>query len=289
MIKGNCMSSLHTYTSCITHHIYDLFNRGKPMCLISLITLMMLLNFTMISHATVARFASIESLTQQADYIVKAKVLRQWSEVSKNTPTTIYTYTNVLVEQAWKGDVDKIIQIRQLGGQVDELRLHVEGNAHFKLNQEVILFLKYDIHTNLYFILSLAQGVFYLQSPNVVEQDVLVFQDLQGITLYHHLVQHQSKLNLRLQASHQSYNQSYNHTTQAQHRIKTLADLHAYVMSTQKNLLHKTRLKAPISNKKRAHYNSKSSTPGIHIRKAPRRSLYKIPAQRKSYSPSIRK
>lgn len=93
------------------------------------------------ADATVAYRATIESLTEQADLIVHARVERQWTPKKRGPQGQIYTYTQLATVAVWSGEVRAPLLLVQLGGQIDDLQLKVHGDAELKVGQEVVLFL----------------------------------------------------------------------------------------------------------------------------------------------------
>ena len=229
------------------------------------------------AHATIAPFASIESLTQQADCVVHAQVTKQWSEASDNAQQSLYTYSQVIVKEAWKGHTPTLITIRQLGGKVGEMRLHVEGDAELKVGQEIFLFLHHDPQQDLYFIISLAQGVFYTHSTmmhQVSTHDQVhtedqnhtasiahdeqrsVYQKLQGLSFYNHHI-------------HLSTHSHHIYKTQPQHSY-TISRLKQQVLAVARQSTHLSdatttpkKIKKVIRRAKRRSYTRVS--PQIHI------------------------
>lgn len=160
---------------------------------------------TMTASATVAQRASIESLFDQADLIMRAQVVKTWSPQSRGTRGQIYTYTYLKALELWRGQLETPEALLvQLGGQIGDLRLEVHGDAKLKEGQELILFLKNSHSTKapvpivqqgneqstgmeearqVVHLISLAQGVYHVDRSSENGPAVL-YQELDELVFY---------------------------------------------------------------------------------------------------------
>ena len=174
---------------------------------------LVLLQRTSCASATVAQRASIESLFEQANLIMRVHVLQTWSPKTRGSRGEIYTYTRLKPIEVWHGELETSeVLLVQLGGQIGDLRLEVHGDAELKEGQEVVLFLRRsndappvpmirlegdqgnettDIHQVVHLV-SLAQGAFHVDRSKA-HHTALLYQDLDGIVFY---APHTTKLKL---------------------------------------------------------------------------------------------
>ena len=169
------------------------------------------------AEATVAYRATVESLTEQAQLILYARVDRQWTPRTRGPQGQIYTYTQLTPLDVWVGEVKAPLLLVQLGGQIDDLHLKVHGDAELKVGQELVLFLTsvpddrppIEIQSPLSFerslsqaqrdadsqesmqyiqsfqvvhLVSMAQGVFYLEP--LAQGEPVLRQNLEGLVFY---------------------------------------------------------------------------------------------------------
>ena len=91
--------------------------------------------------ATVVLALSMEELTARAPLIVHA--VAQGSNVAWDEPhAKIWTWTELVVKETFKGDTAKTLVVKQPGGVVGEVGMEVSGVATFKPGEEVVLFLE---------------------------------------------------------------------------------------------------------------------------------------------------
>jgi hypothetical protein len=115
-----------------------------------------------VAEATVALPMTLQELTSESTVVVHATVLARESSWD-DTKSRIYTFTKLGVMRTLKGSVpNKEITIRQWGGTVGNVVMHVPGNATFKVGEEVVVFLSAE--EGLHFVVGLAQGKFRVQA-----------------------------------------------------------------------------------------------------------------------------
>ena len=178
---------------------------GRTALIVSL--MMSLLGSLSSVEATVARRATVKSLTAQADLIIHARVSRQWTPKARGPQGQIYTYTELTPISVWHGEVKRPLILVQLGGQLGELRLEVHGDAKLSVGQEAVFFLTSRSRDRLpvtspsalqmvgetatgahsspqvAHLISLAQSVFFVNETNA-RGEVSLRQDLDGLVFY---------------------------------------------------------------------------------------------------------
>ena len=90
--------------------------------------------------ATTMIYRSVQELTDMSDSVVRGTILSHhsfWSDEG-----TMFTDWTVRVEEVLQGDVSAVITLRQMGGQLDDLRMHIPGDATFVDGEHVVLFLR---------------------------------------------------------------------------------------------------------------------------------------------------
>jgi len=133
-----------------------------------------------LARATVARRATVEGLTRQADLVARVVVRAQEVPKERGPQGEIYTRFTLEVLERLKGDAPNALTLQQLGGTLDGVTLAVSGSAPLAVGQEVVLFLKRDPTRPLVYLLSLAQGAYFVSAAPAR----LLRQDLRGLTFY---------------------------------------------------------------------------------------------------------
>jgi len=135
---------------------------------LNLLLFLVLIGLVLVSNilfASDTKELSIKEITSLSDNVVHGKVISIISYWNYSK-TTILTDVEVEIVTVYKGNLDKkkntIIQL--LGGTIDDISTIIIGGANFKINEEVILFLKtpqiinLDINKQKHHIIALAQG-----------------------------------------------------------------------------------------------------------------------------------
>jgi hypothetical protein len=123
--------------------------------------------------------ASLEELTRESELVIRGTVRSVQSDWESGERQAIHTNIEVTVEQYLKGNGKAEVVVRQLGGQVGDIRQVIAGSPQFQVGEEVILFLvKHDKH---YRIHSIALGSFRIVSGE--DQQKLVMNDLRNVNL----------------------------------------------------------------------------------------------------------
>lgn len=143
-------------------------------------TLLVLL-LTAPAAATVAQRLSVSELTKQAVVVVHAEVVDRYVVPDRGPRGEIYTRTVLAVTDYLKGDGPRQLMVQQLGGQLGELEMRIEGNARMHPGDEVIAFLDVDPEARLAYVVGLAQGVYQVRRG---VRDVSLWRDLSGLAFY---------------------------------------------------------------------------------------------------------
>lgn len=99
------------------------------------------------ANATTMRYASLEALYEVSDAVVRGVVV---DHHTYRTDTRMLTDWTVEVQEVLAGEAPTEITVRQVGGELDGLVMHIPGDAQLADGDPVLLFLQ------------AADGVFYL-------------------------------------------------------------------------------------------------------------------------------
>lgn len=114
--------------------------------------------FSSAASATTIRGFTTRGLVTEAAVVVRGTVLAQKGLYSADK-SRIYTESTVRVTDAVLGKpLGELITIRQLGGAVGDVSMHVSGVARIKAGEDVVLFLRTDGAR--YYLVGMAQGKF---------------------------------------------------------------------------------------------------------------------------------
>lgn len=113
------------------------------------------------AKATTIQALSVEQRTERADRVVIAAV-QSIRFIKAETGKRIYTITTLKVIESIKGTAkpNMILTLRQIGGQIGDWSQHVPGDAKFKSEEEVLVFLRHDPSDDLHFLVGMGQGKF---------------------------------------------------------------------------------------------------------------------------------
>lgn len=133
------------------------------------------------AFATIVQALDLEQLAKKADVVVHGQVLDQRTAWNASH-SRIYTVTRVSVTDPLKGPhkAGAVIQIRQLGGTVDDITQSIVGNARLTAGEEVVLFLNHNPKKGLHYVLGMAQGKYAVQREGKL---ATVRHDLEGLAL----------------------------------------------------------------------------------------------------------
>jgi len=97
--------------------------------------------FALAASATVVVHETLEDMARRVPVIVRGKVARSvagWDEGK----TRIWTWTELTVTDAIKGQVKGVVLVKQPGGEVEGLGQQVAGAATFREGEECVLMLE---------------------------------------------------------------------------------------------------------------------------------------------------
>ena len=151
-----------------------------------------------VSSATVVRALNLETLSARATHIVHARVgssiERSVENVSLPSRDLPAQRTRLHVLQYLKGEGPSEISLQQLGGRIGDVEVRIIGVAELKSGDEGYFFLRHDVERDLYKIVELSQGVFFVDpyAPLAAPR-----QRLDQVSRYHSLGKQRRPLKLR--------------------------------------------------------------------------------------------
>lgn len=93
------------------------------------------------ASATSLQQISFEELVDRADSIVVGRVTRTWSDWDADHKF-IWTNSEVAVESASKGSLNRTVTVSELGGEADGVSMTVAGSPRYVQGEHVVVFLK---------------------------------------------------------------------------------------------------------------------------------------------------
>ncbi len=138
------------------------------------------LSLTATADATRTRALGLSDLVAEADVVVRGRVLSQGATWDARRQR-IYTDSVILVDSVLKGAntiATPSIEVRQLGGTMNNVAQFVDGVGQLKLGQDVLLFLKSD--GRFHYVAGMAQGRFIIVKQGGVE---LAHRNVDGLQL----------------------------------------------------------------------------------------------------------
>lgn len=91
------------------------------------------------AHATQVMYQSPQQMGTESALVVRGKVQSTQSYWNASH-TKIFTRTQIAVDETYKGPHQGVIDIVQIGGTVDKVKVTVQGALHWKAGEEVLLF-----------------------------------------------------------------------------------------------------------------------------------------------------
>jgi hypothetical protein len=110
------------------------------------------------AQATLVERVSLEQLVDGSARIVQGRCLRTWSAWDA-THQNIWTHSEIQVTDLLKGDAGQTVVVSELGGEVGDLGMRVEGMPQYQPGEEMVLFL-YQTPIGLWRTRGLGQGKF---------------------------------------------------------------------------------------------------------------------------------
>ena len=132
---------------------------------------------TLASSATATTVLRLDlpDLVNKADNIVQGRVEQVYVDWDAERRLA-FTYISINVDDPMKGARRQTVLIRQVGGRVGNISMHVAGMPTFSQGEEVILFLN-DLHNGTFMVVGMNQGKYQ------ITQDYAV-ANAAGIELY---------------------------------------------------------------------------------------------------------
>jgi hypothetical protein len=127
-----------------------------------------------VTATTVLRL-DLPDLVSKADNIVQGRVEQIYVEWDAERKLA-FTYISINVDDPMKGARRQTVLIRQVGGRVGNISMHVAGMPTFSQGEEVILFLN-DMHNGTFRVVGMNQGKYQ------ITQDYAI-SNVSGIDLY---------------------------------------------------------------------------------------------------------
>ena len=110
------------------------------------------------AHATQVVYQNPQQLGQQSTLVVRGKVATVESYWNADR-TKIFTRTLITIDETYKGAAAGSVEVTQLGGVVDGVRVTVHGAVVWRPDQEVVVFLE-PYKANGYHVTGFSQGKF---------------------------------------------------------------------------------------------------------------------------------
>ena len=143
-------------------------------------SLILFAHFVSPTNATVVRKLSDEEMVSNAQTIVIGtctSIKSEWNEER----TKIFTYITIVPKNILKGsEPPQEIIIKQLGGEVGEIGMHVEGISVFEEGEEAFLFLKQG-RKGFQSIVGFSQGKLSIKTDPDTQRKILYKRSIQYI------------------------------------------------------------------------------------------------------------
>ena len=110
-------------------------------------------------EAAVLRIVDLDRLAEESSAIVHGRIVSSRVEWNHGH-TAILTIYTVRAERYLKGFLGETFELTEPGGELDGLVLHVPGAPHFRLGEEVVLFVWTDNLYGRHQAIGFEQGVF---------------------------------------------------------------------------------------------------------------------------------
>lgn len=90
-------------------------------------------------QAAIIQSKNLTEMTRDADAIVVGRVSAQWTAWDRDH-RYIWTHTEVIVDESWKGGSQSRLTISELGGIVDGVGMSVAGTPLYQIGERVVIF-----------------------------------------------------------------------------------------------------------------------------------------------------
>lgn len=135
-----------------------------------LLLLLTFLGFTTPAAATLLVPQSPAEMGSASDLVVRGEV-REVRSFWNQTGTKILTEVEVAVEESYKGQATTV-RVRQLGGEVDNVRMTVSGALAWTPGEDVLLFLERG-RTDHYRVAGFTQGKFQVDYDRALQRHMV--------------------------------------------------------------------------------------------------------------------
>lgn len=123
--------------------------------------LLLLEGLAALAYATQIAYRSPQDLGEQSVLVVRGKV-QSVESYWNSKHTKIFTRTRIAVYETYKGSARPMIDLVQLGGVVDNVKVTVQGALQWRVGEEVLLFAEpYDAAS--YQVSGFSQGKFTIE------------------------------------------------------------------------------------------------------------------------------
>jgi hypothetical protein len=135
----------------------------------------------MVCDAVVIKLFSCTYLASKSDIVIVGRV-KTLVSMKVNRGSSINTYATLKIIELYKGHTfDSCIVVELLGGEIENEKMIVPGEASLEKNEEVVLFLRKTNKANTYFrVFALAQGKYKIIARDI-EGDHLISRSLTGV------------------------------------------------------------------------------------------------------------
>lgn len=113
--------------------------------------------------AATLKMMSLDQMADESQTVVHGRVVASRAEWN-STHTSIVTVYTVKPDRYLKGDLGATFELTQLGGQVRNLAMQVPGAPHFRVGEEVVLFVWTDSVERRHQAIGFEQGVFRVRT-----------------------------------------------------------------------------------------------------------------------------
>jgi hypothetical protein len=146
-------------------------------------------------RATTMRYLSLDQLYEMSELVVRGTILSH--ETFWGNDGTMYTDWTLSVDEVLEGETIRIVTFRQMGGELDDLILHIPGDAQLTDGEHVVLFLIED--AGMHYLTAMGQakltvslsgrtglpgGIVEMGFPDVSPVDALLVRQLDDISFY---------------------------------------------------------------------------------------------------------
>jgi len=132
------------------------------------------------SRATQILYQTPRQLGTNAELVVHGRVVDVESHWNDKR-TKIFTTTRIAVEGTYKGDSGSVVEVVQLGGTVDNIRVHVSGALQWRQGEEVLLFL--EPYENKHVVSGFSQGKFNVKRDEKTGEAYIERPELEGVEI----------------------------------------------------------------------------------------------------------